>query len=448
VQLIWTSLLAAGATSALLLCAAAFRKWPVVGVAAIALNIITAWEVPQAPPLLSIVGTSIYPVDVLSVLFFVVAVLDGKRLSQNLGALRWLWAGFGLSILFSLLSGVIQIEVGSAVNEFRAFLYPFAAISWVLSLDWGRLRKLLTHLPVVLGWSLVAVAAFHAARFGLGGEGEFVDARSGIEQTTRPLVSGQALILLFCIPLTLRTWAQTSRRLPLISAAAFGVVVMIVQQRTVWAVAAAMIATFYLSSRGEHRTKGILAGIAVLWGGLILITSNVAGDLIGKLISAANDSSTYDARVNSWQNLIAESFAKGLGTVLFGAPFGTGYGRFEGVGRWVEFAPHNWYVTLFLRVGLVGTAIFALLLLAAIIRVIRSQNDATSVGILVGTLVYCWAYSIMWYSAIFVGWALIHSKFNGLQNGPADVLRSSRSSIDKPYVTGTLRLRLRLSNHG
>jgi len=408
IDLIWAGMLAAGALSAFLLLTVAVRKWPVVGVVAITFNVLVAWEFPQLPAIANVGGTSVYLLDVLSLLFIVIALVDIKRVSAHLGALRWVWAGFGLSMLFSLIVGVVEIEVGKAVNEFRAFFYLFAALSWVVSLDWRKQSTLLlTRVPVVLGWLLVAVAAYHGVRFGFGGAGEFVDPSSGIEQTTRPLVSGQALVLLLCIPLTLRLWVQSASSFLLVSAIAFGAVVVVVQQRTVWAVAAAMVAAFYFSFWGKHRTKSVIAAVLIAWGALVLVTSNVAGDFVGKLIAAANDSATYNARVTSWQNLIEQSFDKGLGTALFGAPFGSGYGRFEGVGRWVEFAPHNWYVTLFVRVGLVGTALFLFFVLGAIYRVLKSNSDVSALLVLVATLVYGWAYSVAWYTAIFLGWAVI-----------------------------------------
>ena len=404
----WAGFLTVGAISAFLLVLFGIRNWPILGIAAVCANILIAWEVPQLNPLVNIIGTNIYPLDVLSVVFLMISFLDIKRLSDRLGSLRWMWLGFGVTIVSSLAWGILTIEAGAAVNEFRAFLYPFAAISWVVSLDWNQnFRRFSDSLPMILGWLLVVVAAYHSARFGLGGAGEFVDPSTGLEQTTRPLVSGQALVLLFCTVMSIRTWAETNRKLPLASAIVFGLTVLVVQQRTVWAVAAAMIVAFYFSSPERRRGKSVIAAVVVVWALLVVLSSNIVGDLISKVVAAANDSATYDARVVSWQNLIAESFDKGLATVLFGAPFGTGYGRFEGVGRWVEFAPHNWYVTLFLRVGLVGTSLFLLFLAGACFRVLRDRGDAAQLLILVGTVVYCWAYSVMWYTALFVGWALI-----------------------------------------
>lgn len=357
-------------------------------------------------------------------MFVAIAILDFKRVSLRLGALRWLWAGFLLTVFYSLALGIIEIEAGAALQEFRAFLYPFAAISWVLSIEWEseRRREWLEHVALVVGWLLVIIAVYHAARFGLGSTGTFVDPNSGIEQTTRSLVSGQALVLLFCIPFALRSWTMSAKKMPLISGVVFALVVLVVQQRTVWAVAIAMVAAFYFSSGGRHRIRGIIAIAVGGWIALVVVTSNVAGDVVAMLLAAANDSDTYNARLSSWQNLVDQGVDKGLGTVLFGAPFGSGYGRFESVGRWVEFAPHNWYVTLFLRVGIVGLALFAIFFLTATVKAFREKTNLTSLTVLIGTLVYCWAYSIEWYTAIFVGWALLR--------GGRDVVGDQHNNAD------------------
>src|SRR5690606_38911842 len=127
-------------------------------------------------------------------------------------------------------------------------------------------------------------------------------------------------------------------------------------------------------------------------------------NLFTQLITAAENTGTYSARQMSWDALINQLMNSGdLTSILFGAPMGSGYGRFEGVGRWVEFAPHNWYVTVLLRTGVVGLVILAMFIGLALWKLLKRHN-ATGISVLVAILVFGWAYSWPWYAMIPLGW--------------------------------------------
>ncbi len=91
--------------------------------------------------------------------------------------------------------------------------------------------------------------------------------------------------------------------------------------------------------------------------------------------------------------------------MLFGEPMGSGYGRFEGEGRWVEYAPHNWYVTLLLRVGVAGLAVFVVLIVGAFAGAL-GRRDMLAATIVATVTVFGWAYSVPWYACIPLGWAM------------------------------------------
>lgn len=431
---LWTVLVGVGALTAFALFVGAVRRWPVLGVISIAVNVLIAWELPYPPALAVVNEYSIYFLDVLSGSLLIIGMMGLKQLFRNVGAGAWSWLAFGCLILVSLLRGVPEFGFGATLNEFRSFLYPFTAITWAMSLAWNSTltTALVQRFALALGWGLVVIAGYHIFRYGLGGASEFVDAGTGIEQTGRPLISGQALMLLLCAIVALWLWGRERKTVFLVSGLVFICVVVVVQQRTVWGVGAAVAIVVFLVGGASAKRALIPAGLIIAWMVGIILTSNAAPSLLAQFSDSATNSGTYGARVTSWLNLIDQSMSQGLGTVVFGAPIGSGFGRFEGVGRWVEFSPHNWYLTIYLRAGLLGLALFLVFLaivLAKTLRV-RAGVTVTSTVILTAIVVYGWSYSWPWYTGIFIGWA-IASNSSGQEptaQSPPDEIRGTRRS--------------------
>lgn len=404
---IWPIFLVLGAMCAFILFVFAVKKWPPLGVATVVVNIVVAWEFPVAAPVASILGTNIFAVDVISVLFVILAALNAGQIRRNLGNLTWLWFSLCILLVFSFIRGVLAFNLGTTTTEFRLFLYPIATITWAMSLAWTKelVNALIVKASVVTGILLSIVAAINIFRYGLGGASEYVDQGSDIVQTARPLVSGQALILLLCAIVCLQRWRANRRKAQFFVALLFLAVVVIVQQRTVWAVGLACLIVTILLGTWQARAR-----IASVVGLTCAVIASVASQqsqngFFEKILTAAGDTGTYEGRVTSWKNLIEESYSNGAHTILFGAPFGAGFGRFEGIDRWVEFAPHNWYLTIYLRVGLVGLSAFLLFITIPLIACIQNKRNIVIICIQTALLVFGWSYSWIWYAGVYIGWA-------------------------------------------
>jgi O-antigen ligase len=74
----------------------------------------------------------------------------------------------------------------------------------------------------------------------------------------------------------------------------------------------------------------------------------------------------------------------------------------------VEFAPHNWYVSVYLRTGLVGLLAYLATLVGLVIRSVRAVRweGTAKVSILTAIVVFCGGYSWPWYTAPFFGWSV------------------------------------------
>lgn len=385
----------------------ALKRLPALGVIASCVVVLIAWEYPQLPPLFSLQGSNFYATDLIAASCLIVAVLNFKQTLLNLGASAWLLIGLLSMLTLSFTLGIGLAGVGSSTNEFRLFLYPLGYLLWSVSLRWSdvKCKELLRHTATWLGWALVMVALVHISRHGLGGTAEFTESISGVEQTTRPLVSGQALVLLMCSAISFWSWAAKSRSFYFYQAVMFIVIVVTSQQRTVWFVAVAALAGVLIVGSLIVKIRILFASIVLASALVVVLVVTPLGPVVDQLQQAAQSSGTYDARVVSWNNLIAESIERGLGTVLFGSPMGIGFGRLEGFDRWVTFAPHNWYLTLYLRAGLAGLTLFVAFVVAVFFRALRLHANMASIAIAIMMAVYAWSYSWQWYTCFFAGWA-------------------------------------------
>lgn len=406
----------------------ALRRWPAIGGFACALGVLTAWELPDPPPILNVSGNNVFLMDIIALAFFVVAASRLNGMVLRMGAAGWAWAFLGVLIVGSFCFGIVSEPLGQAVNEFRSYFYVYAAFSWAMTLDWNAAQqsKAVIRAGSLVGWGLVAVAAYHYALYGFGSTSTFVDPGTGVEQTTRPLVSGQALVLLMCSITTLWHWYQTKRAFALFSVMVFVGVVVASQQRTVWAVALTATAVTFLFLRVKGKIFLVFVGVSAALIVAVLAEGPASG-LIAQLANAALDQGTYDARVTGWSALVDQQFGLGFLPTLIGQPMGAGFGRFEGV--WVEFAPHNWYVTIFLRTGIIGLLLLAFVTLWAAWRSVRRSTVVAALAIFAGLGIYGWTYSWPWYLCIAWGWAInetLRSQQADLSHGEPNSLRPAK----------------------
>lgn len=74
---------------------------------------------------------------------------------------------------------------------------------------------------------------------------------------------------------------------------------------------------------------------------------------------------------------------------------------------WVTYAPHNWYITLYLRMGVLGLAAVALTMLTAAVR-LRRQGRIEALACLAALATFAVPYSLTWQVAPFLAIALAH----------------------------------------
>lgn len=147
----------------------------------------------------------------------------------------------------------------------------------------------------------------------------------------------------------------------------FGLVVLVLQHRTVWVTSMAGVGALAFALSKARAGAGLKMAAAAL--GLLVLVGVAATSLQGVSDSiqsqaerAVSGGGTFaGGRVTSWAALLKEWASSGSPTTyLLGKPFGSGYERFTSAyaREAVTYMPHNYYVQLLYRGGLVGLLAF------------------------------------------------------------------------------------------
>jgi len=193
------------------------------------------------------------------------------------------------------------------------------------------------------------------------------------------------------------TTAAANRRLTFVLASAGVVTIVVSQQRTVWVAALAVVLVLLLRGSASARIKGLAGAFVVGAAALALAVTGKWSLLNSEVGLAAIGTGTYDGRVAGWRALWDQAFSGGFEVVWFGRPFGSGFGRYEAAGVWVEYAPHNFYLTMFLRAGLIGLAALVWFLFVAIKRSLTVANGGWVTAMWVALAIMCWTYTLPWF---------------------------------------------------
>jgi hypothetical protein len=394
------------------------------------------WDFPTRPALANIGGSSIYFEDVLVVVVLVATAYRPHRFLQVVKSYNALVIGALLLVAISFFTGLGKYGLNTATNEFRAFFYTFGITVWALNQDWSGVAeaKKFKRWATITGVCLAGVALLHIALYGMGKADTFVISQiSGDEMTGRPLTSDQAIMLVL-VAFILLKGATSNRKRDTLLAVLFVGISVIAQQRSAWLALAAAIIPVIFRLRGSPATRTTIATFWMALVGGIVLLSGVANDAIQRILYSLQAGGTYAGRVDAWTALVDQSFAQDGFSVFFGEPFGYGYTRLDSAHDvMVSYAPHNWYVSVFLRMGAIGLAIYGYILLRAFGRLMAGRQLLAETAALVAIAVYTWNYSLSWQLAPVLAWCLAASM------RPAPHPKTKKPSDVEQRLTSALR---------
>lgn len=366
-----------------------------------------AWSLLFAIPRIEVAGIGVDPVDVVNLVALGAAVIRMRR-----GPRGWQWALLGAVALIVLgtLRGLVQLG-GGALLGFRLELYFVLPALFVATLPAATSARLVR--PVVLfGVAIALVAVARWVLFALGA-GPWIEG-GGRYAIPRVIDSSPALWVAFAgvagtVALIERGTSQVRWKLQALTAITLGVVVL-AQHRSVWVATAAMLAAALVMTRRRWLMKAavvVVAAVGVL--AIEVVGLGDAGQIGESLTVAATNTNTWVWRLERWVNVWSTHAERGIGAIVFGS--GYGYGWVTGViGTW-EASPHNGFLQIAVRIGLVG----ALLVFAPYVTALRrlrtgggTRSRITWLWV-VGALVFYIPYSGNMLTGILLGLAISSS---------------------------------------
>jgi hypothetical protein len=271
-----------------------------------------------------------------------------------------------------LAGGGAPLEIGN-----HALLLVGLAYGMTFSLataEWRALDRALQQAATVL------IVVFALIQLGL-----LPGTASGVT-----LGAGSAFLIALALIARVLRWMRSTGPVSgtdAVVAVVFAAALALLQHRTLWVVLG--IALIYLLvTSGMRATRLVAAGfvllVAVATLDLLGVQSTREGftgeSLAASLQQATEDTGNFDWRVRRWEATIATNLERGADAVWLGA----GYGQ-----PWVTVGPHaartepphNLYVEVFVRFGILGLLAWLGLLLAAIVRLWRrSRTEPNSIA--------------------------------------------------------------------
>ena len=367
-------------------------------------------------------GITVFPQDLLFVPMALAALMRLFRPGSVRRVPKPLWILAGVMTL-SFIVGLAQHGTTSGV-EFRSDFYFMVGLFYFSSFEWTSQqvsRVLNWLLPVALLIMLIVWYRWLADAANL----DWVDpVWRNIEagDSLRVLDAQQTLFLgtaLILVIYAMATGSSLAGWLFLVPTLALTVLVL--QHRSVWVASflPAMMA-FVIVRKSQGKLIGRLAAIAAI-SAIVLLPLLATGKFSSATSSIADSaeratsttSGTFVGRIEGWDALLKKWVASGPRTWAMGNSYGSGYERKQQGGRDVTFAPHNYFVQLLLRTGLIGLLAFLALhwyLLKGAIRLGGAPHAALSgyamIGLLVSALLYYIPYSPPYIHGLITGMIL------------------------------------------
>lgn len=234
----------------------------------------------------------------------------------------------------------------------------------------------------------------------------------------------------------------------------FAAFVLVLQHRTVWVASlggVGMLAFVLSKARAGVGMKMVAAGVGVvvLVGVMATSLQGVSGSIQSQAERAVSSGGTfYGGRVTSWVALLKDWAGSGSpSTYLIGKPFGGGYERYttDFAQKAVTYQPHNYYVQLLYRGGLIGLAAFLWVMwhAAGALRRQLVAGDAYApllLAILAALLLYYIPYGASYDHAIFLGLLLgAIMKDRAIRKNEVDISGQAPSMTLQTHTKNTAR---------
>ncbi|MBS0446510.1 MAG: O-antigen ligase family protein [Proteobacteria bacterium] len=364
-------------------------------------------------------GFNIFPGDVVSIAIGIALVLRAGHYPWG-SSIGRLWLVFGAFMFASFAVGAASYGA-AAGSDFRVyFFYSWVTVAYFMTFELHppQLARMRT-MVILAALCLVGLTFVRWAAFGAGVDLGPFQAFVVDGNNFRVVSAGQALIIGVGALLLIQRWLLRQAGSGSISlAVVFLLTLVALQHRSVWVAVLIGLATMVMLQRKQlGRSSGSLLlvlglGIALIVPVLILgLGGGVSETVAASAREAVSSRSTFTGRAEGWKALLTDWKAGGLHSYVLGQPFGSGYAR-EQQGSTVAWSPHNYYIHVLLRTGVLGLLAMVTTLMVAARRLFRARDVEYPewvpllVGLLLLELAYFIPYSALIEQAIWCGSAL------------------------------------------
>lgn len=380
-------------------------------------------ETSSLSPLALKLGLWLYPPDLFVILLFPGFVYRIVIL-KKIAAIPRAWWVLGM-VQIGLFAWGLASNGTSAGVDYRPHFYIWLGAAYLATFDYDEawVRRFLKFFTM-MGVGVCFIAYF---RWIMGEiDYKFYKELLQIDSTGvgfQRVVAAGPMFITACALLVSAYQAITDRAKPMawILVVLFGVTILAMQHRSVWmGTFAGIIALAWALGRMRSGvgSKFISMGLGLGLVLLIIVASGKFGGAVDSVQQQAEratstTSGTFVGRVGGWQSLLqmwVDSHSPV--TYLVGKPFGGGYDRYESGAagsKKVGYMPHNYYVHLLYRGGLIGLCAYLWVVVQAIkILLVRIQAKQDTVApllfaMLVAQLVYYIPYEVDYAQMILLG---------------------------------------------
>ncbi|MDZ7677393.1 MAG: hypothetical protein U5K29_02445 [Acidimicrobiales bacterium] len=294
----------------------------------------------------------------------------------------------GAVVALGIVRSLATFGVGGADMEFRPETWFIVAALYGSTFSTAEVRETLWRVfQLGLAMSGVAIVQWLVNADSLT-PGPLVDSITA----DRPIVAAQAVLIAHTTVMGLWLWLQRHPGRWVIWATAGSLVlVVLTRHRSVWVATVVMLGLTFLLVSGTNGRRVAIVGVSFA-AALVFMVGNLAliGDVDDTLSTAATDLTNWEWRQDRWGQIWDEHAARGPVASVFGSEYGYPWLTTPDGGRGVS--PHNLYIRIMVRLGLVGAvALFGTYLWFVgrhlRVRSVPSHGQILAI-LLVGHLVY------------------------------------------------------------
>lgn len=383
---------------AILVMAVEFARRPLV--IAYGLLAVHFWQLLAAVPSLRISGVGFGPVDAVNLVAFGATAIRMRRPR----GLQWPLVAVAAMVLVAVARAVLTFGTGNALLGFRAELYFIVPALFASTLKAHEVAGVLRGLWRFGFWMAVVAAA----RWFLLGFGIDVGPAPNPDgyEIARVINAGATLTVGAAAAMGTRRWLhdKTARWYTPFVILGMLLVVLLAQNRSVWVATTAMLIVVFAGATGRVWLR---AGAALALGGSVVLVEllglGATGTVAGSLAYAASNTGTWTWRLQRWQDVWSTHAARGPGAIVFGSGYGHAWVS-GAIGVW-QVSPHDGYIQIAVRIGLVGAVLLFGTYAFVVARLGRRVDTPSRIVqvLTVGVLVYCVPYSYDIWTGLLLG---------------------------------------------